>query len=272
MFRSFVRSLLLGVLVASRLSAVCAEEPVPRPLPAAHAHNDYLHKRPLLDALAHGFCSVEADVFLVDGELLVAHTPREIRPQRSLQALYLDPLRERIRANGGRVYREGPPLTLLIDIKAEPEASYAALSKLLARYADIISSVRDGHFELKAVIAVVSGERARETIAADALRFVGIDGRLTDLQSTAPDHLIPLISDHWGRNFRWTGEGPMPEAERSKLREIVAKAHDRGRRVRFWATPERIEVWRELRAAGVDLINADDLAGLAQFLKEPVQP
>ena len=34
------------------------------PLPNAHAHNDYEHKRPLFDALDHGFCSVEADVFL----------------------------------------------------------------------------------------------------------------------------------------------------------------------------------------------------------------
>ncbi len=45
----------------------------PTPLARAHAHNDYRHHRPLLDALAHGFTSVEADVFLVDDQLLVAH-------------------------------------------------------------------------------------------------------------------------------------------------------------------------------------------------------
>ncbi len=39
-----------------------------------------------------------------------------------------------------------------------------------------------------------------------------------------------------------------------------------GRRVRFWATPERVAIWNELHAAGVDLINTDDLAGLAKFL------
>ena len=36
--------------------------------PAFHAHNDYLHSRPLLDALDQGFDSVEADVFLVNEE------------------------------------------------------------------------------------------------------------------------------------------------------------------------------------------------------------
>src|SRR5262245_45294116 len=70
------------------------------PLPQAHAHNDYEHKRPLLDALDNGFCSVEADIFLVNGELLVGHTSKDLRPERTLEKLYLDPLRQRVKANG----------------------------------------------------------------------------------------------------------------------------------------------------------------------------
>jgi hypothetical protein len=65
------------------------------PLIHAHSHNDYEHPRPLLDALDHGFCGVEADIYLVDGQLLVAHDRDKVKPERTLQALYLDPLRER---------------------------------------------------------------------------------------------------------------------------------------------------------------------------------
>src|SRR2546428_201080 len=83
----------------------------PAPLVHAHAHNDYEHKRPLLDALDHGFCSVEADIFLVDGKLLVAHELGQTKPERTLQALYLDPLRERVKANGGRVLKDGAEVT-----------------------------------------------------------------------------------------------------------------------------------------------------------------
>ena len=89
----------------------------PRPLPVAHAHNDYLHKRPLLDALSHGFCSAEADIFLVEGRLLVAHERSSLDKARTLKALYLDPLRQRTRKNSGRVHKGGPVFTLLIDIK-----------------------------------------------------------------------------------------------------------------------------------------------------------
>jgi len=63
------------------------------PLARAHAHNDYLHPRPLLDALDHGFTSVEADVWIVNGALLVAHDQRDVMPERTLRALYLEPLR-----------------------------------------------------------------------------------------------------------------------------------------------------------------------------------
>ena len=40
---------------------------------AAHAHNDYEHARPLLDALDAGFRSVEADVYYAGGKLAVSH-------------------------------------------------------------------------------------------------------------------------------------------------------------------------------------------------------
>jgi hypothetical protein len=240
--------------------------PAVTPLRNAHAHNDYAHKRPLFDALDQGFGSVEADVFLVDGVLLVGHERAELKPERTLQKLYLDPLRARIKANGGRVYKNGPALWLLVDVKTEAKATFQALNRVLADYADIVSVVRGDKLEEKAVTVVVSGNRAKALVADQKVRYAGIDGRLTDLDSTEPAHLMPWISESWATAFRWRGDGPLPDGERAKLKDIVAKAHKHGRLVRFWATPERTEVWRELRAAGVDLINTDKLAMLREFL------
>src|SRR5262245_49346866 len=86
-------------------AAGAADDPPVVPLRQTHAHNDYEHPRPLFDALAHGFCSVEADIYLVDGELRIGHERKDLKPGRTLQALYLDPLRQLARANGGRIYR-----------------------------------------------------------------------------------------------------------------------------------------------------------------------
>jgi len=76
----------------------------PKPLQRAHAHDDYEHKRPLFDALECGFCSVEADVWLVKGQLLVAHVPVQWNTERTLEKLYLDPLRDRAKAGRGKIF------------------------------------------------------------------------------------------------------------------------------------------------------------------------
>jgi hypothetical protein len=246
-----------------------AADPQVVPLRQAHAHNDYEHPRPLFDALDQGFCSVEADIFLTDGKLLIGHTARDLRPGRTLESLYLDPLRARAKANGGKVYAGGPPVFLLVDVKTAAGPTYAALHDVLARYADILTTVDGGKVEPKAVTVVVSGNIARDVIAAQAKRFAAIDGRPPDLDSDLPAHLLPWVSENWTKLFRWTGDGPMPAAERTKLREFVAKAHAKGRLVRFWATPEKVAVWEELRIAGVDLINTDRLADLRRFLTAP---
>jgi hypothetical protein len=98
------------------------------------------------------------------------------------------------------------------------------------------------------------------------VRYAGYDGRLADLDSDAPPRLIPLVSDNWRTHFQWRGEGPLTETERMKLRELVRRAHEQGRAIRFWATPDQPEGWAALSDAGVDLINTDDLAGLRDFL------
>ena len=255
----------IGFLVCGCGLALAAEPPV-TPLRNAHAHNDYEHTRPLFDALDQGFGSVEADVFLVDGKLLVGHTRLDLKPNRTLESLYLDPLRERVRVNGGRLYKNGPPAWLLVDVKTDANPTYAALNDVLAKYADILTTIDGGKVEQKAITVVVSGNMAKATMAKQTRRYAGYDGRADDVDSDLSTHLMPWVSDNWTKMFKWNGTGPIPAEERSKLREFVAKAHNHRRLVRFWATPEKPAFWAELRAADVDLINTDHLAELRQFL------
>jgi hypothetical protein len=242
-------------------------------LERAHAHNDYEHTRPLFDALDHGFKSVEADIWLVDGELLVAHDREQVQPGRTLRSLYLDPLQTVVSQNGGSVYQGDPYyFTLLIDIKSDAVPTYLALHEELEDYEGMLTNfgprgVRDG-----AVTAIVSGNRPREHMQQQRVRYAAYDGRLSDLGVATDQTFVPLISDNWTRTFTWRGDGPMPPKERRKLRSIVATAHSHGQRVRFWETPEqppqREAVWEELLAARVDYINTDHLDALQSFLVE----
>ena len=271
-------AVLLAVVAAVTFGAPAAWADGARPLPQAHAHNDYEHERPLVDALSHGFTSVEADIYLVGGELLVAHDPEDVVAGRTLQSLYLDPLARRVRANHGRVYRGSPlSLQLLVDIKNTGAATYTELDRVLRKYRKMLTSYRNGRVLDGAVTVVVSGDRPRELMQSQRVRYAFYDGRSADLASAAPASFIPLISDNWNNLFTWQGVGPMPAAERAKLRQFVRDAHADGRRVRFWATPDvagpaREAVWRELLVARVDHINTDDLAGLESFLRRAARP
>ena len=248
------------------------DAPVVRALPEAHAHNDYEHRRPLQDALDRGFTSVEADVWLVNGELLVAHDLVNVVPGRTLESLYLQPLADRIKANHGRVYRGSKDFQLLIDIKSDGPTTYAAVDQALRKYRGISTIFANGRVYPGAVTSVISGNRPLDVLKAQNIRYAGYDGRLSDLKSGMPASLMPLVSDNWTNNFTWLGVGAFPEAERAKLRDIVTTAHDAGYRVRFWATPDvrgaaREALWSELVAAGVDHLNTDDLHGLEDFLR-----
>ncbi|MEU9052493.1 phosphatidylinositol-specific phospholipase C/glycerophosphodiester phosphodiesterase family protein [Streptomyces sp. NPDC048384] len=265
---------LAGAVALPATGALAGEQKHrPRPLWRAHAHNDYEHPRPLLDALDHRFGSLEADIYLVGDQLLVAHDPEDLDPRRTLESLYLDPLAARVRANHGWVHRgHHKPVQLLIDIKTEGASTYLELDKHLRRYKHLFTTYAHGRVLPGAVTAVISGDRAARTpMEAQTVRRAFYDGRLADLGSSAPASFISLISDNWTLNFTWLGVGDFPDAERQKLRGIVRAAHSRGQKVRFWATPDvagpaRDALWGELLAADVDFLNTDDLAGLEAFL------
>jgi glycerophosphoryl diester phosphodiesterase len=246
-----------------------------RPLAQAHAHNDYEHDRPLLDALDHGFTSVEADVWLVDGDLLVAHDLEDVTPERTLERLYLSPLSARVAMNRGSVYPgRGAGVQLLIDVKSEASATWRAVDEALRNHPGLFTRFTPSTTDPGAVTAVISGNRDLPAMQAQDDRRAGYDGRLPDLTTPTPlpAAVVPLVSDNWTNHFTWRGVGRMPSGERARLRSLVDAAHRRGQRVRFWATPdapgpERRAIWTELVAAGVDHVNTDDLPALERFLR-----
>ncbi|WP_428304247.1 phosphatidylinositol-specific phospholipase C/glycerophosphodiester phosphodiesterase family protein [Lacipirellula sp.] len=238
---------------------------LPRSLPQAHSHNDYEHDRPLLDALDRGFCNVEADVYLVDGKLLVAHDWIDLRPQRTLEALYLDPLKERIEKNGGKLFPGDQRLTLLIDFKSDGEKTYPVLAAILKKYEDLISGMHDGKWTPRQIDVIISGNRPIELVTNDKQRLAGLDGRVSDLDGVDSAEAIPLVSDNWSSHFEWRGDGEIPAEERRRLEAFVTKAHHQGRRLRFWGTPDTPEFWGVLQRAGVDVIGTDDLGALQRY-------
>lgn len=250
-------------------AAFAAQAAQPVILARAYSHNDYEQPRALLDALDRGFFAVEADVHLRGTELFVAHTGGGVKPGRTLEALYLDPLLARVKAGGGRVYPGGPKgFLLLIDFKSDGEDSYAALRERLVPYRSMLTRFRGGKTEPGAVTVVISGSRPRKMLEAEPDRWAALDGDLSDLGHEDAS-LYATISADWRTHFTWR-TGRLDDLERRKLARCVERAAARGRPLRFYAIPDREEAWELMLTSGVSLINTDKLDGLRDFLLKRV--
>ena len=97
-----------------------------------HSHNDYHQPIPLLSSYHAGMGSIEADVFLKNGQLYVAHDSTEISQDATLRKLYLEPLAKFYVKNGNRPYQNPAyKLQLVIDIKDDHQHVLPALIKEL---------------------------------------------------------------------------------------------------------------------------------------------
>lgn len=230
----------------------------------AHAHNDYEHARPLMDALSNGFAEVEADVHLQDGMLRVAHISASAHSPL-LQRLYLDPLDSIIRLRGHIIPdAEGShgKFFLMIDIKTAPEATWLAIRKLLQQYPQLQCTSDQCR-----VVVFISGNRpAKSWKEKDPLLL--LDGRPEDLGKGITPAWMPVISDNYANWCDWDGRRPLTAEDMVRIRALSEKAHAEGKRLRLWAIPDHPAGWEALLANGVDIINSDHLEELHAFLEK----
>ena len=227
----------------------------------AHAHNDYEYAQPLWNALTNGFVSVEADVHLTDGRLLVSHA-RPHRDAPTLQQLYLAPLDSLLKQNGNKIYPgyEGI-FYLMIDCKTEAESTYRAIRKEVVRYARLLCTTSSCPVKI-----FVSGNRAINTMMKEGYQGIALDGRPDDLGKGIPTDLMPVISDHFANWSSWKGKAEPVEDDLARIRELAERVHAEGKKLRLWAIPDNELAWAALLDAGVDFINTDQLEGLHVFL------
>lgn len=235
----------------------------------AFSHNDYWRENPLQDALAFRYNCVEADLWLINGELYVSHDRPEPNPSITFENLYLKPLVARVQANGGKVYPGSDrPFYLMVDCKAQGEEMYKLLKKQMEPYKEYFCSVDNGEYKEGAILFFLSGDRPKNSLPKEASRFTFLDGQIKDLGQGIPASLAPVVSDNYSDFFTWKGEGEMPADQLQKMREIIQKVHDEGKLFRWWGAPDTEVFKRFFINEGVDLVGADDLNGLYNVLNE----
>lgn len=226
----------------------------------AHSHNDYEQTIPFWQAYDQRFGSIEADIYARNSNLYVAHDSADITPDHTLEALYIKPMVDKVRANKGKIYADATyELQWLIDLKSPARLALPLLVQALSAYPDVFG-------EKGPVNVVVSGNVPSPDQFATYPLWIQFDGR-PDVTYT-PEQLthVGLISQDFSRYTRWNGKGLIVKKERTKIQEVIRQVHQQGKKIRFWATPDNINTWKTLMNLGVDYINTDQIAPLGEFL------
>ncbi|WP_333819010.1 alkaline phosphatase [Ohtaekwangia sp.] len=223
-----------------------------------HAHNDYVQPIPFFTAYYQQVGSIEADIFLQRGELYVAHTDKEITPERTLDKLYLAPLAEKIKFHNGAVYAKGTPLNLLIDLKTEGIPTLQALVQKLKKYPSLTNCA--------ALTITVSGSVPDPARWSEFPAYIHFDGRPGVAYTPQQLARVSMISDDFSRYTAWNGKGIIVAADKKKILDVIASVHALDKKIRFWATPDHVNAWRVLQKLQVDYIGTDNVTALATFI------
>lgn len=223
----------------------------------AHAHNDYLHPVPFYTAYNAGFGSIEADIFPVNGALLVAHSKKEIQSQRTLKELYLVQLLKALSTDTKR------KLILLVDIK---ESYKVALPMLIQELEPLKQYLSSDKFSNRLVI-VISGERPPPAEYKNYPDYIFFDDDLKLKHSPEEWNRVGLVSLPFNKISNWKGEDNINRKDKKHLRHTIDSVHSAGKPIRFWAAPDTKPSWKLQMKLHSDLIGTDKIDELANFLR-----
>ena len=194
-------------------------------------------------------------------------------PGRTLARLVLEPLLARVRARGRVHPAQHQPFSVVLEPAGGASAAHLLdlLEEELTGYSEMLTRSRAGTVRHSAVLVALAGA-PRGALSRRESRLFFAEGTLADVDTGVATSVVPLVGEHVAWRFGWDGRGEIPAEERHVLRALVAAARAEGKRVRLFGVPEkrravRRAYWRELHAAGVDLIGARDVATLRRFLR-----
>jgi alkaline phosphatase len=231
----------LYLVLSPLLTAQTAHLPVQS---KGHSHNDYVQSQPFTAAFEARMASIEADIFLWRNDLYVAHTFWDIDFECTFEAMYLQPIVFAVRS--GTAY----PMQFLIDVKSFSESTLNLISQQLMRYPDVFN-------DNSLVSIVISGNRPDPSVWHRYPAFIRFDGRPDERYTDEQWQRIALVSDNFSHYTGWFGTHTLTEGVCHKLKKVIDAIHTRGKKIRFWKTPDTEIDWERLINLGADFINTD---------------
>jgi alkaline phosphatase len=229
----------------------------------AHSHNDYANVTPFRLAYNNHFGSIEADIWAVDSNLFVAHNRADIKPDRTLDALYIEPVVKLFTENKGQAWSDQQStFQLLIDLKTPVEPTLSLLVEKLKKYPEVF----DPKVNVNAVRIVITGNRPDPSDFHYYPEFIFFDGILKMKYDEKQLKRVALYSENLRNIISWNGVGEINEKEKIRLQSVIDSVHSIDKKIRFWNAPDNINAWSTLINMRSDYINTDQIVKLSEYL------
>lgn len=229
--------------------------------PIIHSHNDYTHALPFWDAYNYNAGVIEADVYAVNGTLMVSHNKNNIKPTHTLSAMYLEPvikLFKSYKTQGHSVHT----FYLMIDIKENEDTVLKLLMHLLQQHPYAFNR----KVNPKAVQVFISGERPADNMFHSFPSYIMFDGLPGKKYAPADLNKIVMISDNFETYSKWNGIDKLPVEDSLRILKVIDEAHEEGKKIRLWGAPDTQQCWQTLMNMGIDVINTDKVKECRAFL------
>ena len=224
----------------------------------------------------------------------MGHSRDALSPNLTFKGLYVEPLIHELEAKNREAVMhpaDAPrglfdvdptqTLVLLLDVKAEPAKTWPLLAQSLEplRGRGWLTSVRGEKINTGPVTVVVTGKLPAYILerGADGMNNpcdIFLDAPLSTL-GDSPFHTNNSYwaSDSFAKKIGHVWLGRLHPGQIHRVRQHVKEAHSRGLKVRYWGLPVwplplRDNVWKTLVQEGVDIVNVDDLTGVAEAWSE----
>lgn len=221
-----------------------------------HSHNDYSQLLPFWKAYNCDLNSIEVDVFLKNNILYATHAEHEIKPNNTLETLYLQPLNKIASTHLGKEQN----IQLLIDLKSEAYSTLEAIENILKNYPKLINNPK--------LSFVISGNRPLVKDYKNYSNYILFDYQSLDPIPAESFNKIALISLSYHSFSSWKGIDSIPKEDLKKIKKVVEQAHLQKKPFRFWGAPDTELAWKTFYDIGINFINTDHPLECSNYFKK----
>jgi hypothetical protein len=230
---------------------------------------EFFSEKDIWPTFTQGVVHYEAQIMYIYGEVYVTSQMPDSANHTAptFRSSYLLPIYSQYKKNGGKVHENyDDEMYLFLNIKFDVKKTYQKLWEELSPYNEILTYRIGPQWHQGKLRIVFEGNAPIRVLQQERVSFATAQGTVDDLNKGYDSKIMPVIGMDFENDLSWNGVGKMPFDEFMKVKDIIRKCHEQGKKIRVYNCPEDENIWDVLVTAGVDFINCSNSAKFNKFL------